>query len=227
MGTLRNTQALAGVMSELTAVMMAAAEELDFDLWVVEGLRTKETQAKYVKRGSSKTMNSRHLTGHAVDVAPYIDGKISWEWPLYNKIAPVIKKAAKARGVKITWGGDWKQFKDGPHWELDWKTYPAVKYSELINDVVLDPEHPIPSKEELPEKEKTFAQTGTVKTATVAAAGSTISVVAEIAKNVDDTKELVKTWVDYLPTIASVLVIAAVAYFAWTRWKDYKAGDRG
>ncbi len=69
-------------------------------------------------------MNSRHLTGHAVDVAPYVGGTIRWDWPLYHQLALIIKKAAADEGVQVTWGGDWRSFKDGPHWELPWKRYP-------------------------------------------------------------------------------------------------------
>jgi N-acetyl-anhydromuramyl-L-alanine amidase AmpD len=65
-------------------------------------------------------MKSRHITGHAVDIAPVIDGQPSWSWPLYYKLAPQVKAAAKAVGVPIEWGGDWKSFKDGPHWQLPW-----------------------------------------------------------------------------------------------------------
>jgi len=73
---------------------------------------------------ATKTMNSRHLTGHAVDLAPMLGGKVSWDWPLYHRLAKTVKAAAAAEKVPITWGGDWRTFKDGPHWELPWKEYP-------------------------------------------------------------------------------------------------------
>jgi peptidoglycan L-alanyl-D-glutamate endopeptidase CwlK len=59
-----------------------------------------------------------------VDLAPAIGGVVSWDWPLYHKLAPVMKAAAKELGVAITWGGDWTTFKDGPHWELRRDAYP-------------------------------------------------------------------------------------------------------
>jgi peptidoglycan L-alanyl-D-glutamate endopeptidase CwlK len=77
-----------------------------------------------VRIKASQTLNSRHLTGHAVDVAPVYNGKISWDWPLYYVLADCIKTAAKLVDVPIEWGGDWKRAKDGPHWQLPWKEYP-------------------------------------------------------------------------------------------------------
>jgi peptidoglycan L-alanyl-D-glutamate endopeptidase CwlK len=69
-------------------------------------------------------MNSRHLTGHAIDVAPLINGKVRWDWPLYHRLALTIKGAAVLEKVPIEWGGDWKSFKDGPHWQLPFRSYP-------------------------------------------------------------------------------------------------------
>lgn len=124
---------LVGVHPELVRVIMRALEISPIDFTVLEGLRTVERQRKLVAQGASKTMNSRHITGHAVDLAPFLDTdgdgdqEISWAWPHYHKLAPVIKQAAKDCGVAITWGGDWKSFKDGPHWELNPKLYPMPK----------------------------------------------------------------------------------------------------
>ena len=70
-------------------------------------------------------MKSRHITGHAIDIAPVVGGVIRWDWPLYYKLADTMKQASKDVGVPVEWGGDWKSFKDGPHWQLPWKKYPA------------------------------------------------------------------------------------------------------
>jgi peptidoglycan L-alanyl-D-glutamate endopeptidase CwlK len=121
---LRSKLRMRGLHPDLVRVMNRAISMSPVDFSVIEGLRTKEQQRKYVAAGASKTMRSRHLTGHAIDIAPYIDGKIRWDWPLYHKIAPIIKKAAQLEKVKIEWGGDWRTFKDGPHWQLPWKEYP-------------------------------------------------------------------------------------------------------
>ena len=211
-------------MPELVAVMMAAAEKLDFDLYVVEGMRSKSRQAQLVKQGASQTQNSRHLTGHAIDVAPYVNGEIRWDWPLYTKMAPVIKSVARAQGVKITWGGDWRKFKDGPHWELDWKTYPVQKYNAIINDLVPDPEFPMPPPEEIADKERTIGQSKVVRSATIAGGATALTTGLEIAHNVDDAKDLVTSWNTILPIMASIVVLVAIAYIIYIRWDDFKKG---
>ena len=121
----RDAQRLQGVNPDLIRVVRRAAAIVPNDLkfTVLEGLRTKARQVELVAKGASKTMNSRHLTGHAVDLAPMLGGKISWDWPLYHRLAPFIKRAAGMEGVPIVWGGDWR-FKDGPHWELPRTKYP-------------------------------------------------------------------------------------------------------
>lgn len=120
----RSLARLDGVHPDLVKVMKRAIGCSTVDFAVIEGLRTLATQKKYMAAGATRTMNSRHLTGHAVDIAPYIEGKIRWDWPLFHQIAPVVKKAAAELNIPITWGGDWRSFKDGPHWELPWKQYP-------------------------------------------------------------------------------------------------------
>lgn len=111
---------LKGLHPDLLRVLEKLQETVDMDIRFLEGMRTLERQKKLVASGASKTMKSRHLTGHAVDIAPAPGGEASWAWPLYYKLAPQVKAAAKAVGVPIEWGGDWKSFKDGPHWQLPW-----------------------------------------------------------------------------------------------------------
>jgi len=123
----RSLSRLEGVHPDLVRVVKKAAAMSDLDFTVLEGLRTQERQKELMANGATKTMNSRHLTGHAVDLAPMIGGKISWDWPLYNRLSKIVKAAAAAENVPITWGGDWRTFKDGPHWELPWKQYPKGK----------------------------------------------------------------------------------------------------
>ena len=117
----RSERNLIGVHPDLVKVVRRAAKSGGFI--VTEGLRTKARQAQLVKAGASWTMNSRHITGHAIDVAAVVNGEVRWDWPLYSAIAKTVKAAAKNAGVPIIWGGDWK-FRDGPHFELDRKTYP-------------------------------------------------------------------------------------------------------
>lgn len=115
---------LEGVHPDLVRVLKRAIKLTPVDFSVVEGVRTRKRQAELFAAGASKTMNSRHLTGHAVDIAPYVAGSIRWDWPLFHQIAPAMKRAAQELGVPVVWGGDWRTFKDGPHWELDRRKYP-------------------------------------------------------------------------------------------------------
>ena len=120
----RSRKRLEGVHPDLVRVMETAILITKVDFTVLEGMRTLERQKQLVARGASKTLNSRHLTGHAVDIAPYIDGEVSWHWPDYHELAPYIWAAAKHENVTaLEWGGDWKNFPDGPHWQLSRKTY--------------------------------------------------------------------------------------------------------
>lgn len=123
----RSIRNLIGVHPDLIKVVELAATKLTdtFGFVVVEGLRTRERQMQLVKEGASKTMASRHLTGHAVDLAASIDGQIRWDWPLYERVAVTIKAAAAELQIPIEWGGDWKTFKDGPHFQLAHNEYPA------------------------------------------------------------------------------------------------------
>lgn len=120
---------LEGAHPDLVKVIKRAAALSSIDFTVLEVLRTPARQKELVAKGASKTMKSRHLPGadgksRAVDIAPLDGGQVSWAWPVYHKLAPIIKQAAKDVGVPIEWGGDWRTFKDGPHWQLPWKDYP-------------------------------------------------------------------------------------------------------
>jgi peptidoglycan L-alanyl-D-glutamate endopeptidase CwlK len=115
---------LKGVHPDLVRVIKRAAAATQVPFLVVEGVRTLERQKQLLKAGATTTLNSRHITGHAVDLVPMIDGKARWDWPLYHRLAPFIWAAAKAEKVTLEWGGDWKKFPDAPHWQLPRKQYP-------------------------------------------------------------------------------------------------------
>lgn len=120
---------LEGAHPDLMKVIRRAAQISDMEFTVLEVLRTVGRQRELVRTGASKTMNSRHLPGRdgksrAVDIAPLDGAQISWAWPLYHRLAPIIKQAALEVQVPIEWGGDWRSFKDGPHWQLPHKAYP-------------------------------------------------------------------------------------------------------
>uniref|UniRef100_UPI0035C73328 M15 family metallopeptidase n=1 Tax=Serratia quinivorans TaxID=137545 RepID=UPI0035C73328 len=121
----RSEKNLVGVNPELIAVARRALELSTVDFGITEGIRSKERQKQLVAAGASQTMNSRHLSGHAVDVVAYLGSVISWEWKYYEQIAAAFKQAGKDLGTAIEWGGDWKTLKDGPHFQLSVKDYPA------------------------------------------------------------------------------------------------------
>ena len=121
----RSLKNLEGVHADLVRVVERALEITSVDFVVTEGLRSVERQEQLVKSGASKTRRSRHLTGHAVDVAAWVNGKVSWDWKWYESIASAFKEAAKELEVEVEWGGDWKSFKDGPHFQLSWERYPV------------------------------------------------------------------------------------------------------
>lgn len=114
---------LQGIHPQLQAVVKLAITMTDVDFAVLEGLRTVERQRELLAAGASQTMRSRHLTGHAVDLGSIVAGQVRWDWPLYYRLADVVKGAALQLRVPVEWGGDWK-FKDGPHWQLPWAEYP-------------------------------------------------------------------------------------------------------
>jgi len=130
----RSITRLQSVHPDLVAIANRAAEITVQPFIITEGLRTLERQKKLVAAGASTTLRSRHLTGHAIDVAAFIDmdgtgdytsgDNIRWDWPLYKTISIIIKDAAKELGLPIEWGGDWRTFKDGPHFQLPWREYP-------------------------------------------------------------------------------------------------------
>lgn len=115
---------LTGVHPDLVQVVRRAAALAPGAFIVTEGLRTVARQKQLVAAGASKTMRSRHLTGHAVDLAAMVGGKVRWDWPLYARLATTMKAAAAELNIPIEWGGDWRTFKDGPHYQLPWDHYP-------------------------------------------------------------------------------------------------------
>lgn len=130
---------LRGVHPDLVRVVKRAISISDIDFTVIEGLRTPARQKELVTKGASKIMKSRHITGHAVDIAPYVGGKVRWDWPLFIPIAEAMKRASELENVPIRYGGTWrllsetpvinmsvmhKKFPDGPHFELPAIVYP-------------------------------------------------------------------------------------------------------
>ena len=147
----KSLKILGEVHPDLQKVVNLAIQLTDTDFTVLEGLRSKTRQAQLVAAGSSKTMDGRHLTGHAVDLGAWIDNKVSWDWDHYYKIAAAMKRAAAQLNIPIVWGGVWDKplvslkdpraavasyvasrkamgraaFIDGPHFELQRSEYPT------------------------------------------------------------------------------------------------------
>lgn len=126
----RDLQRLIGVHPDLVRVVERAATLAPAPFMVLEGLRALARHRQYFRAGKTRTMRSRHLTGHAVDLAPLIDTdgdgdrEVSWDWADFRPLARAVKLAAEQVGVPVEWGGDWKGFPDGPHWQLPWEVYP-------------------------------------------------------------------------------------------------------
>ena len=142
---------LQGVHPDLVGVVKRALELSVQDFAVHDGKRTIAEQKEYIAKGASQTLDSRHLSGHAVDLVPFINGKLRWEWEPIYKIADAVRAAAREAGIPIRWGGAWdviltdeddntddlvadyiarrrklgkKAFIDGPHFELPKDKYP-------------------------------------------------------------------------------------------------------
>tara|TARA_R110002153_G_scaffold12867_1_gene48142 strand:+ start:2063 stop:2686 length:624 start_codon:yes stop_codon:yes gene_type:complete len=187
----RSLSSLKGVHPDLRRVIDRALQSSPLDFAVIEGLRTKERQKHLVASGASKTMNSRHLTGHAVDLLP-IDpntGKGEFAWPLYDKLGPAVKEAARKEGVPIIWGGDWRTLKDGPHFELDRRVYSE---SDWVSTQQPDPERTNP------------VQSRTAQ-ASVAQVASAVGGGAAAVASLDGTAQII--------AIAGCVVIAALGIF--------------
>lgn len=132
---------LEGVHPDLVRIAHKALELTTMDFVITDGVRTTEEQKRLVAQGKSKTMNSRHLTGHAIDIVPY---PISWDWKDFYPVADAFISACHHLNIPLRWGGNWRQrdlrtwtgsakelhkaytgtFSDGPHWEMPRSHYP-------------------------------------------------------------------------------------------------------
>lgn len=116
---------LAGVHPDLIKVARRALELSPVDFVVTEGRRTIERQRQLVAEKKSQTLRSRHLTGHAVDVFALPTSAGSWDMTYYRQIAAAFKQASDELKIPVEWGGNWTTFKDGPHFQLPFKDFPA------------------------------------------------------------------------------------------------------
>ena len=111
------------VHPKIRQLMNEAIKYSPVDFTVIETVRTIEQQKLNVARGVSKTLKSRHIPSvnksglcEAIDIAPY---PINWkDIKRFKILSEHIKEVAKILDIKVSWGGDWKSFKDYVHWEL-------------------------------------------------------------------------------------------------------------
>lgn len=147
----RSLSELQGVHPDLIAVVKRSIQLTVQDFSVHDGIRTLDQQKKMVESGTSQTLDSRHLSGHAIDLVPYVNGKLRWEWEPIYRIADAVRQAARELDITLRWGGAWdidftasedrpedlvadyaarrkkagrKAFLDGPHYELPKALYP-------------------------------------------------------------------------------------------------------
>lgn len=119
----RSERNLIGVHPDLITLIRAVDTSFGHEIIVTEGVRTFERQAQLYAAKASQTMNSRHLTGHAVDLAVKVGGQVVWTWHIYAQLGAFVKEKAKELGIPIVWGGDFLTLKDGPHFELPRNAY--------------------------------------------------------------------------------------------------------
>jgi peptidoglycan L-alanyl-D-glutamate endopeptidase CwlK len=201
----RSLSSLNGIHPDLRRVIDRALQSSPLDFAVIEGLRTKARQEQLVASGASTTMNSRHLTGHAVDLLP-IDpttGKGEFAWPLYDKLGPAVKAAAKKEGVPLIWGGDWTSFKDGPHFELDRRVYDEAKWT---------------TTERPAEGRSSATESNTVRASAVTVASGAGSAVAALSA-LDSVAQYI------VLAFAGVIVLAGI-WIMRERLRKWADGDR-
>lgn len=143
----RSKDALKGVDPRMVRLMEAAILTTPIDFTVIEGVRSQATQQKYYTWGRTVVnpntgklagkpfgkrvtnrdgviKKSEHQVkasgyGEAVDICPFVNGGLDWDNDRnFHIIAAHIKKVAAVMGIRITWGGDWRDPYDAPHYEL-------------------------------------------------------------------------------------------------------------
>lgn len=108
----RSKNELDGVHPDLIEVVHRCLEISPVDFGVHDGIRNVHEQRELVKRKVSRTMNSRHLRGkdgygHAVDLVPYINRKLRWEWAPIYELASAMRQASQELLIPLRWGGVW------------------------------------------------------------------------------------------------------------------------
>ena len=106
-------------MLQIVANEAMLLQVMDFS--VVCGHRDKKDQMIAYQENRSKLVwpKSKHnkMPSEAMDLIPYPEGYTN----IYKfyKLAGIILAVAKLNNIEITWGGDWKSFKDYPHFQIE------------------------------------------------------------------------------------------------------------
>jgi muramidase (phage lysozyme) len=130
---------LASVQPQLASVFtraQALAKADGIDLVVASGNRDEAKQQEAIALGWSQTKESNHIGGNAMDVWALKDGAVTFDQGIQDKVSKYMKAAAQELGVSVGWGGDWRGFKDRPHFELtgasrESPTVASVKYGKV------------------------------------------------------------------------------------------------
>jgi peptidoglycan L-alanyl-D-glutamate endopeptidase CwlK len=234
----RSIKALQGVHPDLVAIVHRA-DELGARFHVTEGMRTLERQRSLLKAGKSKTLKSRHLTGHAVDfVALTHDGGVTYAAEPMRVVADAFKAAARELGHPIEWGGDWRTFKDTPHVELSRKAYPAgteIGAPISVPDSISNPDQSISKAEPVPAApmRKSGTVWGTITGALAAAvaymetaAASLIEWAAKLSELGPVTAALAGMGGN-IKSMTLGLGIGAAVFVISRRWRAYLEGKPG
>ncbi|NBT57503.1 M15 family peptidase [bacterium] len=104
-----NRVKLAFVHPELVRVFDEAVNFYSKKIRIIEGLRSVQRQNQLYLQGKTKTLDSRHLTGHALDLVTQDNGNILWDEPNAIQLAAAIRASAIKCGVPIRWGGCWQE----------------------------------------------------------------------------------------------------------------------
>ena len=204
----RSRARLEGVHPDLVRIVERAGEITPDGFIVTEGLRSLSRQKELVARGASRTLKSRHLDGHAVDLA---DLKADYKMADMRKVGATMKLAAADLGIALEWGGDWKSFVDTPHFQLPWKDYPS--------------DGAVPVKDKIANAVRTVASTRVLVGA--AAGGSAVTVPKLPAppdlsqftawQGAGETVSSLATWASGLPLLTVGLVGWVLAMMFWNR----------
>ena len=108
----RSIKEMKGIHPDLVQFVACLLDESPLDFGVHDGVRSLQEQKDLQRLGASRTLRSRHLVGedgfgHAVDLVPYFNGKLRWEWEMLYPLAEAARRVSLQIEVPIRWGGVW------------------------------------------------------------------------------------------------------------------------